>query len=114
MKIFIAQHKDYPDHVVCSQDPFMQDPNGYIHFPAQPRRGAHVDGTDLPNTLNPGEGALIDVRFSPAKGYTPVKFGGCEYGIRQVLGRLPRIEGTTWVIYAKTLKRELPAKPAWF
>jgi hypothetical protein len=111
MRLFVANHES-PGLLVVSRHPLKQKGTGFILFEDQPEGAASVHQD---TKLAPSEGAILDVRRFPRKGYMRVEFTGCEEGTRRVLGVLPRSTGEErWVIYAKVLKREFAPRPVTF
>lgn len=118
MKIYITKHKHATEsnQLVCvSRYPFKQDRDGFINYEYQPNEGRNIHGKALSTTLDRSEGALIDVRRTPAEGYTPVEFEGCAGGVRDVLAGVPQSIGfERWKVYAKVLKRQMAPLPVDF
>jgi hypothetical protein len=117
MRLFVANHQS-PGLLVVSRHPLKQNRTGFIlclaarGYEDQPESAASVHQD---TKLAPSEGAILDVRRFPRKGYMRVEFTGCEEGTRRVLGVLPRSTGEErWVIYAKVLKREFAPRPVTF
>lgn len=112
MRLFVANHQS-PGLLVVSRHPLKQDRTGFILYEDQPDGAAAAVLQDT--KLAPSEGAILDVRRFPRKGYMRVEFTGCEEGTRKILGVLPRSTGEErWVIYAKVLKREFAPRPVLF
>jgi len=111
MRLFVANHQS-PGLLVVSRHPLKQNRTGFILFEDQPEGAASVHQD---TKLAPSEGAILDVRRFPRKGYMRVEFTGCEGGTRKILGVLPRSTGEErWVIYAKVLKREMAPRAVTF
>lgn len=109
MRFFVAQNKW--GELIVSRRPLVLDSEGFISFTSQPK-GAFPDSIELSTKLASNEGAIIDVRKTPAEGYTRTTFDACPDGVVRTLGMTPNREPDQgpWIVYTKVLKRELAGR----